>query len=54
MSMNESNHSLSSNAAEYSTTTGQIEVENPKMSMRNVDVSYGDKQALFDINMDIF
>ena len=53
MSMNESNHSLSSNAAEYSTTTGQIEVENPKMSMRNVDVSYGDKQAIFNVNLDI-
>ena len=53
MSMNESNHSLSSNASEYSTTTGQIEVENPKMSMRNVDVSYGDKQAIFNVNLDI-
>lgn len=53
MSMNESNHSLSSNASEYSTTTGQIEVENPKMSMRNVDVYYADKQAIFDVNLDI-
>ena len=53
MSMNESNHSLSSNASEYSTTTGQIEVENPKMSIRNVDVSYGDKQAIFNVNLDI-
>jgi phosphate transport system ATP-binding protein len=53
MSMNESNHSLSSNASEYSSTTGQIEVENPKMSMRNVDVYYADKQAIFDVNLDI-
>ena len=47
------NNNLSSNASEYSTTTGQIEVENPKMSMRNVDVSYGDKQAIFNVNLDI-
>lgn len=53
MSMNENNNSLSSNASEYTTTTGQIEVENPKMSIRNVDVSYGDKQAIFNVNLDI-
>lgn len=26
---------------------------NPKMSMRNVDVFYGDKQAIFNVNVDI-
>ncbi|MAV76511.1 MAG: phosphate ABC transporter ATP-binding protein [Cellvibrionales bacterium] len=53
MSSSENNNSLSANASEYSTTTGQIEVENPKMSMRNVDVYYADKQAIFDVNLDI-
>lgn len=28
-------------------------VENPKMSMRNVNVFYGPKQAIFDVSMDI-
>ncbi|MDX2463875.1 MAG: phosphate ABC transporter ATP-binding protein PstB [Porticoccus sp.] len=28
-------------------------IENPKMSMRNVDVFYGDKQAIYNVNVDI-
>jgi len=28
-------------------------VKNPKMSMRNVDVFYGEKQAIFNVNVDI-
>lgn len=39
--------------AELSKTVGVIEVENAKMSMRNVDVFYGDKQAIFDVDLDI-
>jgi len=34
-------------------TIGQPFVESPMMSMRNVDVFYGDKQAIFDVNIDI-
>jgi len=34
-------------------TIGQPFVENPMMSMRNVDVFYGDKQAIFDVSIDI-
>ncbi|NNC55059.1 MAG: phosphate ABC transporter ATP-binding protein [Pseudomonadales bacterium] len=39
--------------ADLSKTVGKIEVENPKMSMRGVDVFYGDKQAIFNVGMDI-
>ena len=34
-------------------TIGQPLVDNPKMSMRSVDVFYGEKQAIFDVNVDI-
>jgi phosphate transport system ATP-binding protein len=34
-------------------TVGENYCDNPKMSMRNVDVFYGDKQAIFDVNIDI-
>ncbi len=34
-------------------TVGQPFVDNPKMSSRNCDVYYGDKQAIFDVNVDI-
>ena len=34
-------------------TTGYPFVENPKMSMRDVNVFYGDKQAIFDVGLDI-
>ena len=34
-------------------TIGQPLVDNPKMSMRGVDVFYGEKQAIFDVNVDI-
>ncbi len=42
-----------SDASDYSETVGDYVVENAKMSMRNVDVFYGDKQAIFDVNLDI-
>ncbi len=44
--------SLDSNADAY-TTVGSAFAENPKMSMRDVNVFYGEKQAIFDVNMDI-
>ena len=34
-------------------TVGTPLVDNPKMSTRNVDVFYGDKQAIFDVNLDL-
>ena len=34
-------------------TIGRSLLENPKMSMRNVDVFYGEKQAIYDVNLDI-
>ncbi len=34
-------------------TVGEPLVENPKMTMRNVDVFYGDKQAIHNVSLDI-
>lgn len=34
-------------------TTGYPFVQNPKMSMRDVDVFYGEKQAIFNVGLDI-
>ena len=34
-------------------TVGYPQVENPKMRTENVDVFYGDKQAIFDVDLDI-
>ncbi len=34
-------------------TVGTPLVDNPKMSTRNVDVFYADKQAIFDVNLDL-
>ncbi len=36
-----------------SKTIGEIAVANAKMSMRTVNVSYGDKQAIFNVDLDI-
>lgn len=41
------------NDSDYGQTVGKYQVENAKMSMRNVDVFYGDKQAIFDVDLDI-
>lgn len=41
------------NADEVTKTVGEPFVENVKMSMRNVDVFYGEKQAIFDVSLDI-
>ena len=40
------------NTDTYSTIGSNL-VEDAKMSVRNVDVFYGDKQAIFDVNIDI-
>ncbi len=34
-------------------TVGDITVVDPKMSMRNVDVFYSDKQAIYDVDLDV-
>ena len=34
-------------------TVGQTFLDEPKMSMRDVSVFYGDKQAIFDVDLDI-
>jgi len=34
-------------------TVGDVTVDNPKMRLSNVDVFYGDKQAIFDVSLDI-
>lgn len=38
---------------ENHTTTGTPQCLSPKFSARNVDVFYGDKQAIFDVSLDI-
>lgn len=38
---------------EITGTVGKPFVDDPKMSSRNCDVFYGEKQAIFDINLDI-
>ena len=34
-------------------TIGEAQVDNPRMSCRNVDVYYGDKQAILNVSLDI-
>ena len=34
-------------------TVGDVTVDDPKMQARNVDVFYGEKQAIYDVNLDI-
>ncbi len=38
---------------EFGATVGEITSPNPKFTTRNVDVFYGDKQAIFDASLDI-
>lgn len=38
---------------EYGDTVGETTVDDPKMSMRNIDVRYGEKQAIFDVSLEI-
>ncbi|MEW8228653.1 MAG: ATP-binding cassette domain-containing protein, partial [Candidatus Thiodiazotropha endolucinida] len=34
-------------------TIGEIYIEDPRITCRNVDVYYGEKQAIFDVSLDI-
>ncbi|MEJ2619584.1 MAG: phosphate ABC transporter ATP-binding protein PstB [Candidatus Thiodiazotropha sp.] len=34
-------------------TVGEIYVDDPRMTCRNVNVYYGDKQAIFDVSLDV-
>ncbi len=34
-------------------TVGDVTVDNPKMRLSNVDVFYGEKQAIYDVSLDI-
>jgi len=34
-------------------TVGEIYVDNPRMTCRNVNVFYGEKQAIFDVSLDV-
>lgn len=38
---------------EHGKTVGTVLVDTPKMSMRNVNIFYGDKQAIYDVSLDI-
>ena len=44
-------HSL--NESRAGGTVGEIYVDDPRMTCRNVNVFYGAKQAIFDVNLDI-
>ena len=39
--------------AEGEVTVGQSFADKPKMTMRNINVYYSDKQAIYDVNIDI-
>lgn len=43
----------STNESQSRGTVGDIYVDDPRMTCRNVNVYYGDKQAIFDIDLDI-
>lgn len=45
--------SLVSKDIEIEETVGNVFAEDPKMSMRNVDVFYGDKQAIKSVSLDL-
>ena len=46
-------HPVAGSQEENYETVGSPYTENAKMSMRNVNVFYGDKQAIFDVGLDI-
>ncbi len=37
----------------FAATVGEIRVDNPRMTCRNVDVYYAEKQAIMDVSLDI-
>ena len=39
--------------SQASGTVGEIYVDDPRMTCRNVNVYYGEKQAIFDVNLDV-
>jgi phosphate transport system ATP-binding protein len=41
------------NENQVSGTVGEIYVDDPRMTCRNVNVFYGEKQAIFDVSLDI-
>ncbi len=41
------------NEGQTDATVGEIHVDDPRMTCRNVDVFYGEKQAIFDVSLDI-
>jgi phosphate transport system ATP-binding protein len=41
------------NESQASGTVGEIYVDDPRMTCRNVNVYYGEKQAIFDVNLDV-
>ena len=43
----------SQSLGDFTGTIGKINVDNPKISTRNVNVFYGEKQAIFDASLDI-
>ncbi|HKJ51291.1 MAG TPA: phosphate ABC transporter ATP-binding protein PstB [Gammaproteobacteria bacterium] len=46
-------HETSQSLKNFAGTIGEINVDDPKISTRNVDVYYGEKQAIFDASLDI-
>ncbi|MEM8501502.1 MAG: phosphate ABC transporter ATP-binding protein PstB [Pseudomonadota bacterium] len=48
-----SNSSVQHEHDKIQETVGQPFVDDPKFSIRNADVFYGDKQAVFDVSLDI-
>lgn len=56
MTENTSDNTQSRNSqllAEFTETTGNTRVASPKMRMDNIDVSYGDNQVIYDVNLDL-
>jgi len=48
--VNESENTAFENIKE---TVGEVTVDDPKMRLKNIDVFYGDKQAIYDVSLDI-
>ena len=51
--MNTAHNTMSEIAKETYQTVGQPLLDDPKMNIRNANVFYGEKQAIFDVNLDI-
>ena len=44
---------IEAESRDFAATVGEIKVDNPRMTCRNVDVFYGEKQAIMDVSLDI-